>query len=757
MINISKSRNLWRTISLFLMVSIALVACNSGSKVQPPTPANPSTPAPSAPDTLDSQRTTWTISSNFKNEQFVDVGLGLENAREGLGTQSILTASDLSVNLTASNVVDLNKLDEAPTGEGKKRLTYTFTNNTGKMLASVMIGMNARDSRGIQSMAYHAHDLKKPTSPEPKIINLQNRSYMIANPFVTWNLGAPDEVILAKGASFTLTLEVSYTDKDFTPAFDFAAVLVDEAQANRFFDTYLRYKLGGWKYAQQNPTPSGSLGEQQPTTREPQNEFVGSQKYLCNYADYELKRDVQEIVNFRTGVAAQLWPGALLRGKPFLQSQLEPAYIAPRAPITITVDLVAGGKVSKVVENPTQGNVQQAIVELIQGKAYESSNFNFQEVTTHSSKQASLELGISAEFTAVSIEASMDASTSANETIVTALIRETLFTVSISSPSSPAAFFAFDNATAPMQALGNATWSKEIGADNIPIYVSSVDYGRAMMLTVTSKESEDKIKAAISGSYSGAATIEGSIEAQYQQLMKEAKIEITAIGGDSSLLGQVKAKGDLSLFFKTRLSSLAAAKPLAYRFADLANNAEVKVGRLTGYTVKSCTPVDETVASVDLRFTIDRIRINENCDTYGDVDVKFDVALLDGTYGSSNKTEIKFARTVIDDVDDGDQITINISNPENKRYYYTPTSGQNSLGIRIKLHDADNEHIMTWEDTEFDFRAQIGNENGVQVNTMARNSTASGSYRGYGQDSCNATVYFTIEKGDEYNAAGTKQ
>lgn len=317
--------------------------------------------------------------------------------------------------------------------------------------------------------------------------------------------------------------------------------------------------------------------------------------YQCTSTPYSITTNPSEIVMYNPDVAI-LWPGALIQGKSRKSlGSLLGIPIAERTPIRISIPSFATGDNFRVVDNPNEATVASAWGEIV-GNATESglaaaSAIDFEMNTYHSESYFSLSTGISGSYFGFSASASGDLSRSAAETTVTANFIQRMFTVAVGEPQTPGAFFSSDFTEAKLQeqvALGR------MGADNIPIYVSEVVYGRMMAFSMTSSASESDIRGTIQAAYDGIGVdVEFSLTARQRKILSESKIAVTSVGGNGQATLDVIRSGNWADYF-TDEAPLSSAAPLSYTFRNLGDGSIAGVTESTNYDITECRAIPAT-------------------------------------------------------------------------------------------------------------------------------------------------------------------
>ncbi len=312
--------------------------------------------------------------------------------------------------------------------------------------------------------------------------------------------------------------------------------------------------------------------------------------YACTETPYSVTTNPTQIVMYSPD-AEILWPGSLIQGRSHRDGlgALLGLTIAERTPIRVSIPAVPSADNFREVENPDQAAVAAAIGE-IRGNATTAnlstpSTITFEKTVTHSEKQLALSLRISGRYLGFSAKASADFSRNGSETTVTAQFYQKMFEVVVAPPQTPGAFFssAFTKDKLDQQiALGR------MGPDNIPVYVSTVVYGRMMMVSITSSATEQEISGALEASYNAVAGSGSlSLTAKQRTLLQESRISVTSLGGDAEATLAMIRTGDLSQYF-TQNAPLSSAAPLSYTFRNLSDGSIASVTEATEYNLKTC-------------------------------------------------------------------------------------------------------------------------------------------------------------------------
>lgn len=356
----------------------------------------------------------------------------------------------------------------------------------------------------------------------------------------------------------------------------------------------------------------------------------GGDLYTCTTTPYSITKNPQEIA-IHNPDAAVLWPGALIRGRSHLQTgSLELVAVSrdKRAPLGISVQgggvLGIPGGVSTVVEQPVGSTIREGINQIVVNTlgadvAVGAGASSFNSVESHSSTQALLNLGLDARYLGAAASGRLNYSRAANQHTYTAYFVQRLFTVAVDLPERPSSFFADHVTAADLQSLG-------ISADNLPLYIDSVSYGRILMFTFTSSDSRERIAAALEFSYnSPVGGVDGFAEAELRQTLSTARIEVFALGGPNTGVQNLIREGNLAAYFEAPLA-INQVEPISFTIRNLNDNRLARVANTTEYEVRECRPVTAGLPQPIHWWTAD--------DTLDDAVAEVNLSGFGGVYGA---------------------------------------------------------------------------------------------------------------------------
>jgi hypothetical protein len=454
---------------------------------------------------------------------------------------------------------------------------------------------------------------------------------------------------------------------------------------------------------------------------------VGPTEYTCTTTPYSLTQTPDKITVFNPD-AEIMWLGALLQGKGHRDGlgSLAELPIRQRGPLRIFIDLLSEAN-GITVENPDAQSVASAIGGLIEQASLAGhlagSNTSFDMKQTHSLRQASLELGVSARYMGTTVESELSYQEELEENTLTAYFVQRMFTTSMVLPQTPGAMFSDSFTRGDLQTQIDA---KAIGPDNLPTYISSVVWGRMLMVTMTSTHSFQEMEAALTATNDAIGS--GSISAQDQQVLDESTFKISTVGGNDEGVENLIRTGQLGSYFDADLA-LTQARPLSYTVRNLGDNSIATVSETTNYNLKQCSTGQATATGARYKLTLDKIvHIDNGCDGVFDPDPEifysFSLTTSTGTsvIASSNGSTAP-------SVSEGG--TVNISSaPRYVNLYKDGRTGNMRITGNAWDYDSgsSNELIGSW-----DLSYGYGTSNGQ------RYFTRSGS-------GCTVRLYLTITK-----------
>ena len=243
----------------------------------------------------------------------------------------------------------------------------------------------------------------------------------------------------------------------------------------------------------------------------------------CNVADYTLESNFDDVAILRptNGI---IFPGALVVGNQGMLDGAPDPFAVNRSPATLRLDLPGiGTKGNITIDDPSKNSdVQAGIDEALEwwnDNAYEegyvnAANSSYQAATSYSSTQLSLDIGLNAEWATGAIASQFEYETNTERRVASMVFKQVFYTVTIDTPSSPAAVFGSDVSLGQVQSIMTAT--------NPPAYVASVSYGRIIMVRMESTNMNSSIDLDVVLEYSsGLNNGTGEVNSEYDEVLQK--------------------------------------------------------------------------------------------------------------------------------------------------------------------------------------------------------------------------------------------
>ncbi len=260
----------------------------------------------------------------------------------------------------------------------------------------------------------------------------------------------------------------------------------------------------------------------------------GTYSYVC--AARDTRTLSSDFTNFPVfAFAGEALPGLLVEGRNVLEGDLR-ALPFDRAPLTLQMDLASADPTANVA-NPTSSELTRAIADLKAG-ATDQPPFQVDYVVEESSayEEALLHLGISVRYDSPGLRSAFssqfDQSQERREHSVSMRLVQPMFRVSVdrSTIRRPSDYLLASTDVGRIDAL---VAEGRVGADNPPVLIDTVTYGRAVYVTISSTQVSNarELKAAMEGSYGGFSG-EGEVAEKQRRIVANSQMAVRAYGGN---------------------------------------------------------------------------------------------------------------------------------------------------------------------------------------------------------------------------------
>lgn len=308
---------------------------------------------------------------------------------------------------------------------------------------------------------------------------------------------------------------------------------------------------------------------------------------ICKQVKHHLSGNIDDLLLFNP-THGVIWPGALVMVDQDLLRGTPAPIPFRRAPIWLSVDLPGiGGRGVFQVADPSQATVQAAIdgaLDYWNNEKYQEgyvskARSQYSSTVVYNAEQLAASLGVTYGNFQNSVAAKFTTTTSHQSKVAVALFKQVFYTVAFDPPSHPGAVFH------PSVSLDDIRAG--ITGETPAGYVSSVDYGRILMLQI--EASADTLDADLQAA-AKYGPWKADASADYQKTLKKSKITLFAIGGNAEVNAQVvdathiedlqaAIQGKNALYSKRN-----PGQPISYSVRFLKDGRVAKMGYSTDYT-----------------------------------------------------------------------------------------------------------------------------------------------------------------------------
>lgn len=419
--------------------------------------------------------------------------------------------------------------------------------------------------------------------------------------------------------------------------------------------------------------------------------------FRCVTTPYKIQDTPEELLVF--DAPDVVWPGALLQGSSFKRAvttdgpnAVLPLTIAERTPITVSIPaLMTSGNFREVV--PSQATVANAIGEMIgaatTADVHTGSSPTFRVVSHDTDVQVAFETMGQAKFPLEGIPiragGSFDLGVGYDRSTVVAHYREKMFEAVVAPPQTPSAFFS---AAFTQAKLDEQVQLGRIGPDNLPLYVSSVGYGRMFIFKLQSSRTSVELEWAMNAAVDLAKVgFDASVAAKVQTIFAGSDIRVAAVGGPFEANAAMIRSGDWRPYFDVT-PRLDTAVPISYVFRSLKDNTVAKVTEMTTYGHRVCTPV--LMPGFRPRQPVDVGLAPPFRTAAGDLDGDGRTDLVWNHLGATNVVRVGFGQV------DG---TFDLTTTGAKPISASPAGGWTAFDLAVADVDGDGRDDLVWSRT----------------------------------------------------------
>lgn len=367
--------------------------------------------------------------------------------------------------------------------------------------------------------------------------------------------------------------------------------------------------------------------EQAPSVDSTKTEQDLEYNYTIDYYSVAAGYDEQIVLNPQTDV---IYPGALLKGESILDGSYIPIN-AVRKPITISTSLQGADSVSVVVEDPKLSTWREAANSLMkQDYDVPPANLGFTVESVYSKEHLALTLRASYDSGLGSVNGGFDYSNTKIKSRLVAKFIQNYYTLDLDLPGAPSDL---------IEDAGNPSSYGSL----MPMYVSTVTFGRLALFTIESEFSDTEVRAFLDASY---ADVSGSSSADFETLKSKSTMKVYVLGGSAGDAGfTINGFEDFKKYITEggSFSRESPGSPISYKLRYIHDNSIARVVFAASYPIRSAVPRTD-----NLRFDIS-VRLHSMTPKFSDGDGsanEFYGAIL--SVASNNPADFKYHWSVAD-------------------------------------------------------------------------------------------------------------
>lgn len=308
--------------------------------------------------------------------------------------------------------------------------------------------------------------------------------------------------------------------------------------------------------------------------------------YTCTTQTVEWAPEYNEL--FLLNPQADIMPGRMYDGNSFANGGYKPI-IMLRDSIRLSVSIpTKNGETSYIwVKDPNSpAEIREATNQLLKRTVPGATPayINFEILRVRSSEEVNKHLATNFKGWGARISGSYDFNSYVRQTKILVRFQQVYYSIDMDPVAEPCAFFN------PVPKLEKA---KSLFGGTMPVYVASVNYGRAVYYSIESDSSFTKVEKALNASFSKWGMKTGvSLSREDEQTLSNSSIKALIIGGAAD--GAVKTINGLDALkaFIIEGGDFSAdnnlGAPISYRMKFVHDNSDAKLVLAGNYSIRNC-------------------------------------------------------------------------------------------------------------------------------------------------------------------------
>ncbi len=418
-----------------------------------------------------------------------------------------------------------------------------------------------------------------------------------------------------------------------------------------------------------------SIATQMPAIAEPtiekiERDTTDEYYYKIDYYKAAAGYDEQLVMNPQTDV---IYPGALIKGESILDGTYT-LISAKRKPITISTSLLGGANSSIVVNDPKLSTIREAVNSLMkQDYDVPYANMSFTIEQANSEQQLNLALRASYKGGGVNVKGGFDFGNKKVKTRLVAKFIQSYYTLDMDLPNQPSDLF-------------EANVDRNLFGSFMPMYVSTVTFGRMALFTIESELSETEVRTFLNASY---ANVKGSVSADFNSLQAKSTMKVYILGGSgANASATINGFEDFKKYITEggNFSKSSPGAPISYKLRYINDNKVGKIVFAASYPIVTAIPRTDNVV-YDIKVLMQHMKINAS-DPGGNVELFGQIKSWTQSLGEGTAhLHFNVSRSNYNDYGEKASHTFPINTVTEKEW--KGLKGDDKIMVRIDLKEAD--------------------------------------------------------------------
>jgi len=182
-------------------------------------------------------------------------------------------------------------------------------------------------------------------------------------------------------------------------------------------------------------------------------------------------------------------------------------------------------------------------------------------LTASSVREAALQLKLDVSAFGGSVSAHLDSSSNTENNSVYVVFKQTLFNVLVNDVGSYSAFQKLFNTNLVLPDLNDLGNRNLLGYENLPTFIRSVSYGRALIVRYSSSKDVTELKAALEAKFGKNS---GGVSEYQKRILDSSDFEVLAYGGPYEITKEAFKQDGWKTYLEKTNVPLSTLKPVGY-------------------------------------------------------------------------------------------------------------------------------------------------------------------------------------------------